>query len=369
MRRACVRVVMVAVCGLMLACQPRVESEYDHRALSFKDVTLNVVSEDSAFAIPWQLRVLDDSTLLTVDMQQPYFHLVDRRSGRVHRSFGRAGRGPGEYVSQPQVAIRRDHPRSWLAWTRELSRLTFVEIGTSRGRADSTLTVGFSGAINNPMGLVDDSTVLLSAATDTSGVVMVDTRTGALRIAGSPMRFMHPDSMTPSGRRQLSSTIIACLRPRGDSYFRASQMAGRAEIVAIHGGDVDTVAVPYPYEPYYEYDLDDGGGYVAQWNRHQRRAYQDCAATDQLILALFSGRLRGAYENQWDRILARFIHVFDWSGQLLTVLRLPEPAWSIAYDEQRQVLYLTRWDPVPGILRADLAGLLPAAVNLVDSGK
>lgn len=354
-RRNCLWALFLLLFSIFACRDSNAVSELSHSEFSVVPIRLSALAEDPAFGIPWTVHVLNDSMLLIVDMREPYYHVLSRDDGEVRKSFGRAGRGPGEYVSYPQVITLGVGAQRWIAWTRELSRLTLVDISSPDSRRDSTISVRYDGSTNNPLGVLGDTVVILTSASDSAGMISVDFRTGAILSSGVPMRFMDPDSLTPPVRRSLPSNIVACMRPAGDRIFRASRIAGRAEITNVTMNWVDTLVVPYSYDPIYEYDHDHGGGWAVHWNPKQRRAYQSCTATSDFIFALFSGRLLGAYESQYEQLFASYIHVFDWSGQLVAVLRLNQSVWSLSIDPSTNILYATQWDPAPRVVMADIS--------------
>ena len=91
----------------------------------------------------------------------------------------------------------------------------------------------------------------------------------------------------------------------------------------------------------------------------QRLAYIDCAATRDGFYLLFSGRLRGAYADQYDRLLGQFVHVFGWDGRLRYVARFSTPVWALAVAENGRDMYAVRWDPSPAIVTGALPKISP----------
>lgn len=341
-----------------LACSERTPiAEFDHADLEVVDVSFTALSVDEAFGIPWQVRVLNDSSLVVADFRPPYLHIVERLSGRVAMSFGRAGRGPGEYISQPEIAVTTSRRYPVIAWSPDLARVTLVGLDRSESQPDSTLSVHISGRTNNPIAL-DDSYVLLSRASDTTAVATINLRSGAWTMGGRPIAYLRSDSLTPLARISLPGELTMCANDDRTLLFRGSRIAGRAEITDITASSVDTLDVPYAFDPFYKWDPE-YAGYVAEWTNAQRKGYVDCAAGGDLIFALFSGRRSGSFSNAYERLLARYVHVFRWDGTLVRVLRLSEPVFSIAFDATTSTLYGARWDPEPGIVAAGLAAILP----------
>ncbi|HRN53182.1 MAG TPA: BF3164 family lipoprotein [Gemmatimonadaceae bacterium] len=356
---ALLRATIVAALAIStLACRPDTPvAEFDHAGFDVADVPLQTLAAGEAFGIPWQVRVLNDSTLVVADFQSPHLHVVERATGRVLASFGRAGRGPGEYISQPEVAVTSSRQYPVVAWSQDLARITLVSLDRSSSRPDSTISVLISGSTRNPIALADTA-LLLSRATDTTAIAAVNLRLGTWTLSGKPMAYIPSDSLTPFARTALPGELTMCANDERTLLFRASRIAGRAEITDITATRVDTLEVPYAFEPFYEWDPE-YGGYVAQWTRAQRKGYVDCATDGEYIFALFSGRRNGSFSNAYERLLAHYVHVFRWDGTLVKVLRLSQPAFSIAFDAKSNTLYAAIWDPDPAIVVAELNALIP----------
>jgi hypothetical protein len=58
----------------------------------------------------------------------------------------------------------------------------------------------------------------------------------------------------------------------------------------------------------------------------------------QSLFALFSGRLRSEYEAS-ARSSGRYVHEFDWAGELKRVFRLDRDIRSIAVGPEGRILY------------------------------
>lgn len=332
-------------------------AEFDHGDHEVIDVSFRALSTDEALGIPWRVRVLSDSSLIVADFRPPYLHVIERSSGRVAMSFGRAGRGPGEYISQPEIAVTTNSRYPVVAWSWDLARMTRVSLDRFAPQPDSALSVDISGRTNNPISL-GDSAVLLSRASDTTAVATVSIRSGVWTMGGNPISYIPSDSLTPLARISLPGELTMCANDDRTLLFRGSRIAGRAEITDITASSVDTLDAPYSFTPFYKWDPE-YAGYVAEWTGAQRKGYVDCAGGGNLILALFSGRRSGSFKNAYERLLARYVHVFRWDGTLVRVLRLSEPVFSIAFDAKTGLLYGAVWEPEPSIVVADLTAALP----------
>lgn len=346
--------VALAVGALAVGC--RGESgevaEFDHRELNPVELKLSLFLEDTALGTPWRVHVLNDTVMLVTDNQQPFLHTVHLRERRILTSFGRSGRGPGEFVSVPQIAAFRTPTDSFVTWARDLSRFTLASSRRRPGRPDSTVSIQRHGATTNPI-VVGDSALVLQSTTDSTGMVFIGLRDGDARYFSSPMKFERSDSLTPLAASTLPGDIVACGSLDGRSVVRASRVAGRVELIDVRSGEVKPVTVPFSFEPYYQWDPE-YSGYVVQQVSKQRRAYVDCAVTQTGFVLLFSGRLRGAFQDHYERLLGRFIHAFDWEGNLKYIARTDVPVWALASSLDGESVYAIRWEPGPAIMKGTL---------------
>ena len=102
---------------------------------------------------------------------------------------------------------------------------------------------------------------------------------------------------------------------------------------------------PYGFEPLYE--AKKSARTVAMASGDETRfGYLDLATTDSRIYALFSGRTRAEGRANYGNT----VHVFDWDGRLVDVLRLDEFVIALAVDPAGEALYGIRHDPFPAVL-------------------
>jgi hypothetical protein len=283
---------------------------------------------------------------------------VSRRSGEVLVSFGRGGQGPGEFESVDHVAP--DPTSAGTFWLHDRSRLTlqrFALDGIALG-ADSVLQLpplvgrALYPAWQNP----GDLTFL--APTDTSAVVrwrlaggVVGAYGGAISLPGLSL-----DSLVPDARVRVAADLRGCYDGARRSYVRMHRRAGALEIVDAESGGSTVAAVPFPHPAVFFRDPDRGDAFFPDPYR-ERVSYMSCATTPEFVLALYSGRRRGAYSTEAVHH-CYFVHVFLWDGRSVGVLELKEPLKGIAIDPTTLDFFGIRGVPEPAVLTANLASVL-----------
>ena len=90
---------------------------------------------------------------------------------------------------------------------------------------------------------------------------------------------------------------------------------------------------------------------------NERNAYSDCAATEDHIFGLFSGKAKHAFPSA-ARQKTEFIHVFGWAGEFVGVIQLDHEAFTLAFDDSGRYLYTGADEPTPGIRVTDLIDVL-----------
>jgi hypothetical protein len=323
-----------------------------------------VVSSDTMFTIVTLVRVVNDSQLVAVNFRQPYLRLIDRRTGKLVAMLGRAGGGPGEFTTDPQIGPRPDGRTLWV-FDMQKSTLTLTHLDPALTNTDSVIHFASIGSNPSPIA-VDDTTVLFVGTRDSTAIATLNFRTAERRFAGRRMRFGHDSlAMTPLWRNALNSDVNGCRRPDGQRLVRFHKNVGQVEFLSPEGELVTPAKVPYKFEQILEIDgMKDGRPLWARAGR-QRQAYNACVATDRYVFALFSGRhdrdfkAPSRYFPRPSRIY-EFVHVFDWEGNLVRVIKLEGGTWwSMDIDPKTMELFGIVDDPEPAIVRFDLRGVLP----------
>lgn len=133
------------------------------------------------------------------------------------------------------------------------------------------------------------------------------------------------------------------MRPNADRtlFAIATRYAGHLQIMRRDGSIAHEGQTPMTFEPSYHVLLRQGEARVER-DPSSLHGYTDLAVTRQFIFALFSGKREDAVGMYPD---GHTIQVFDWSGALLAVYRLPSDANAIAVDEQTHKLYAMHTPP------------------------
>lgn len=331
-------------------------AEPSHAHLSLARVRGYVLLADLPLVLPTFVGVFGDSLLQVIDARTPFIHLVDRRTGSVLQSFGRHGRGPGEF--QSVKALANGQHSSVHFWAFEVERRQFTRL-TVRGRAiiaDTAFSLVKGAEPISPV-LVDDSTLLALNTTDAGGIVRINLRTGDVAISGRQRSYeMNGKAVSPFAARQAHTNTRGCFDRGRNALVRIHRYESAIEVLDLSGEARDSVHVPFHFRTRFVPEPDHGQ--LPEWGGDQRTGYQGCATTDSFIIALFAGHRMGSTESPVDAYNASYLHVFAWDGTFVKAIQLDEPIVAMALHRQTQTMYGVRFRPEPVLVSFDLSAAL-----------
>ena len=281
-----------------------------------------------------------DSFLIATDRHgDPFVHVVDAATGKLIKSMGRHGAGPGEFAGFPFVVAGADTAsRLWLFETsgQRLVRLDLISLSFVQPGAAGSWTVRlapryvYAVAVlgSSLVGAVDSMGHQRLAAFDTTGLDHATLVT-----------ISYADDRLPRDRLSPAYHHPICVRPSGDRVGFGYVNAGLVQLVDLEQRTTTDAAVPFRFRPQFSPHPATGQPIWASGST-SRRAYGDCAATATHFVAIFSGRLRRAADyNAWPKRYTSWVHFFTWDGTLDRVLRLDHYATSLALDPQGRYIY------------------------------
>ncbi len=298
---------------------------------------------------PGQLAVVGDR-LVVLDRSAPMVHVFGLPEGRHLGSFGQKGDGPGEYQSARHVQADAGTPGD--AWIYDLGLLRMTRLrfgGAALPELREVVNLHNGGGVYLHPAWLTDSTLVVSAIAPrhSDGRVLLTDRTGeVLRLIGPAPR--HPGAASiPTTVLQHAYEGPVTVRPDRARFAIATRLGDRLEVYGADGAQLAQVNGSTGFLPTFSVNERSQGVSMALGD-DARAGYVALASTDDRIYALFSGAvgMRGG-----DTFAGREVHVFDWSGKVLSRLQLPEPAWGIAVDSGGRSMFTLRHDPEPAVVR------------------
>lgn len=287
------------------------------------------LAEGEEFGLPTQISVVGDQLLLIDRYRDEAVVFLDRHSGSITRSYGRAGDGPGEFRSpwsalwdEGKLAVLDPglNRITWLAPDAESP--TFSLEGTTRITAERIVT-GFA--------LAPDESFVVTGFMPAGRLARMD-RKGA--IVTSLGLAPATDGLSPDRRSEAQQGTLRGT-PDGRRFVLTSRFASHIEVVDAATMTATTMWGPERFQP--------------RAGRYETRfGYLDSAPMRDGLLALYSGRTRDEFPGRAN--YGAEVHEFGWDGELRAVYELDSDVISIAWSEADRRLYAVRHEPVPGVV-------------------
>ncbi len=286
-----------------------------------------VLAGGDLFGMPTRLEVAGGELLVLDRYRSEPIVALDRRSGRLLRSFGREGDGPGEFRSP--VAFVADGS-GVAVLDAGLNRVTWLDARTDAFTLRGTTNLLLESAATDLV-LAPGGAFLVSGFMADGRLARVDQGGSLERYEGRPIAT--EDLSPPRRLEALQGTLRAT--PEGDRVVRTHRFASRLEIIDPRTFATTVAWGPERFEP-------------RHGNDETRFGYLDAAPFSDGFYALYSGRTREDYPDRAN--YGAVIHEFGWDGSLRAEHRLDADVIAIAWSEEDGLLYTARHEPVPEIV-------------------
>lgn len=301
-----------------------------------ESLTGTVLAQGDQFGMPTQVTVAGEELLLIDRYSSEQILAVDRRAGRLLRSFGTKGEGPGEFKAPVSLVV--DEMGTVAVLDAGLNRITWlspVSGGGSEFGLVATAEIAASSVITD-MAATKDGQFLAFGLLESGRLLRLDRKGVPVESYGERPGA---EGLPPDRRAELfqGSLRSAPVRAR---HVLASRFASRIDVFDEATSTMTTVWGPHRFAPR-------AGKYETRFG------YLDTAPTAWGFFALYSGRTREAFPGRAN--YGSTIHVFDWNGVLMESYELDADVISIALGEEDGILYAVRHDPVPAVVMYDLS--------------
>ncbi len=309
--------------------------ELDHGPLTPFPLVGEVLTDPLALSIPTEIAVVGAHIVVVDIASDSALHAVSRGSGDVVTSFGRRGSGPGELEGAWSIDPDHNNPAGFWVYDLALKRALFADLDTNLAKPiASDRYVNFLNAGATLTGPVKDhSNRWVSLGLYEDGRFGTFSPTGErLSIAGvvpGP-----PDAPVLTRQQVYLSTLVA--HPNRERFAALTRYANNVELFMPNQNLIEMKEGPLFVDP------------NPPSRGETRFGYIDGGASHENIFGLFSGRTREGFKDRAN--FAHFIHVFNWSGELVQVFELDHDALAVAVDRHGRDLYTLRHDPFPAIM-------------------
>jgi hypothetical protein len=342
----------VLVAAILAACGGDPEGGDLRRAEpgEARPLAAEVVYAGDSLGIPYLLAAAGEHLLVTDIGGGASLHVL--QDGRRVASFGRKGRGPGEFSGIRTLQPSPDGRTVWL-YDLENTRLTLLDL--------DSVVAGTSGAVRQTVVLRSDlgpmnairlsDSLIVSSGLFTRGRLALFAGSGDLQRVVGPLPPVREGVPAPVAQHAYTGTLVR--HPHQPLLALATRHADRVEIYGVDGTLHRVARGPRKFEPVYEVQVAGGAPTMATGD-DLRFGYVDAGTAGDRLYALYSGFTRG--ERPGRANFGQQVHVFDWAGTLDQVIHLDQPVLGIAVTGDGRTLYAVRHDPEPAVLRYRLQG-------------
>jgi hypothetical protein len=319
-------VVLLAACGRAASKWPLDHLDdgtpaisHAHLHAQFPDPHLLI--SDPIIGNPRHLAVQGNQLWIADRSGDPYLDVVDIASGKMIVSKGRHGEGPGDFRQVAQFTHRPGDDAGIWVYDDALKRLT-------RETSQSTDSLAVFHAPAEFVDIYSDlwlgrNQLVGIGDMDSNRIVIADTSGKVLAVRKADL--VGGDSIPILARRAASSGFRACGDALAKRFAVLYQLAGRIDIFDSTGSLVTRASVPFASNG----DWAPSPRHDGLWPKADWYFYVDCDATSHYLYALFAGhRSDGPHGGRF--FGARYVHVFDWEGQLVKVIGLRREMSTIA---------------------------------------
>ena len=334
--------------------------EFSHEGIRVVSLPSTILSASPVLGVPVSIGVAGQNVVVSDMLGAPYIHVFDTESGQLRGSLGRRGEGPADFLTAPTILGEAPNlPPNVQVYDEMNQRITTLDLRSLRV-PDSTWPVApIWGLV--PQGIQDvspaDTNEIMATVFSSSGLTVrrysqiagVQDTLGVVDLA---------DARLPVAQMLAAYTHHLCTQSAGRRFAILYHYAGRIDMFEASTSHPINVKIPFPYLPHLEPNPISRALGFKSGAAGVRRGYVGCASTNKYLFALFRGRLRGkrGKGNTVDHI---FVHIFDWDGSLLKVVRLDHAAIAIAVDPAARFLYSITLPEDPGPIALRRTKLMP----------
>ena len=255
--------------------------------------------------------------------RDPFMHVFKSSDGSLIRSLARTGQGPGDLMEPLNLSARTDDTSGVWVYDPMLRRITRFDLAGDSARAVRTVLLDTREFVERAFWLGSNAIVGL-VSSDTGRFILFDTAGRNVGKRAGPL--LGADSIPLAERARSTRQLDVCARPNGHGFAISYIGASRVDLFDGAARHTRSASVPFVGEALFV--REEATGRIRP--THPYAWYLSCATTDRYVYALFAGfpQERGAPPPA--NCVGKFVHVFDWSGDLVRVFALDLPVDGIA---------------------------------------
>jgi len=299
---------IVAACNEHID-RPNIDFTYDPESIT--KLESRVASESDSLISPLRIEIFDNYAVVGDVRSSIFLHLFDLETGRKLQSFGKIGRGPGEFQN---IQFLQFHPDSLKLYAHDasLSRTSVFRFKPDIQLFDYDTLL----QIKN-----DGLTIEVSAMND--GRLVTNGMIGNKRVAifNKNGEYLYDIGKLPGQLNESFNARMQAHRTFSEFHFKTGNIilgnmnSDLIEIWSPENEKIKEVRGPIGKDPVYRFQEN---GHSFQRTDETITSYVGITSNDKYIVGLYSGRTKDQdYDN-----MGSYIHVLDADGNFINSYRL-----------------------------------------------
>jgi hypothetical protein len=276
--------------------------------------------------------------IVTDSRTSPHVFIFEKASGRLVKTMGRQGEGPGEIIYPDNVIDDERDPNLVWIYDFNLRRLVGLDVRGEKVEKPLNVSLPAGGSLLQPM--LRDGLVVSNGLFTGYSLLFLDSEGKPKGKSDLIAPFGPPEVPNRIGQRLLNVSTMAFSPKSRSKIVLAYQFKSELDILDLSTGHHITVTGPRPVKASFHFD--DKGAFF--WNADNQMAYLGVTADENRIYALFSG-----HKDDDKSEYTTSVHIFDWNGQFLAEYAFDRMVDTIAASLSGAELYGSVEEPWPAV--------------------
>jgi len=315
--------------------------EKNHLAPSIRNTSEHIFT-------PLDLTLSRDFLIIIDANIAPAIHVIDRNNLNNINSFGREGRGPGEFLSPWTITTSKSDKKNVWVYDNILSRFSsfIIEMKTDSVDKANEALITLDSSEGRPVNaaMLNDSTIVSTGIFHERRIKYFN-KDGGIKKSVGDLPHIEPSPSVFNfftGYRKIPNNVLQHAyqskiksRPDGLYFAIATRHANLIEIYKHHGEKVLEIRGIKDDVPKIDIMNVQGNSVLNQGIDDFYFGYIDLKTSNSKIYGLYSGRKNA----DGHAYLGNEIHIFNWNGELLKILEFNQYLIAIEIDEMAGKIY------------------------------
>ena len=279
--------------------------------------------------------------------------LIDPSTNSIIKSFGKKGRGPGEFISPSSLTKIENQSNSFELYDINLRKIIEYSIDSVINSKNyfPNFKKNFSQPTGSLTGVISLDSVYVGIGIFEQGKYLLIDKKNLIKSyeLNYPEDKSRKDSKNKHKAMAYQGKIVK--RPKHNEFVFASSNCDYLEICKYDNGELTEVKEAITYHPKYTIQTK-AKGFGIQWDADNPNGYVDMRVSENYIFALYSGRTFNEYK--FDVAYGEHLLVYDWKGNPIKYFKLDTPLQCISSPNINNEIFGIANIPEPRIIKLKL---------------